>query len=53
MLTLGKVQRTAVGLEDATICFIRVNALNVVKEDSVKVPLIIVRLDEVQLKVCQ
>lgn len=50
MGALGKVESTAVGLEDAAIGFVWVNSFNVIKENSVEITLIIVRFDQIELR---
>jgi hypothetical protein len=49
MGTLGEVKSAAVGLEDAAIGLVWVNSLDVIKEDSVEIALIVVRLDQIEL----
>lgn len=47
MRALGKVEGATVGLVNPAVCLVRVDALNIIKQDSVKKPFVVVGLDEV------
>lgn len=50
--TLCKVERSTVALVNLAIGLFRVMLLDILKEDSIKVALIIIRLNKVELEKC-
>lgn len=50
MLALCKVERAAVGLVDPAVCLLWIEALNIIKQDSIQIALVIVGLGQIELE---
>lgn len=50
MSTLSEVESAAVGLENTTVGLVRIDSLDIVKEDSVEDALVVVGLDQIKLR---